>query len=332
MKYNNIIKGFDIIEPASVNNEMIEYAEKGALKGVYLGFPNMEKHYSMSLPGVTDWTGFPQSGKTQVLMEYLMNTSIFYGWKHLVYFPDVGTKKEIIGDLLHKYIGKTCDLEYDNHITEFEIAQNLPWILEHFKILVKKDLKEKLTPYAFWDLAAKLKDEEGLQTASIDAWKDMKHNVQDFGRDDKYLEDVLSYRNAIAEKHNLHLHTVIHPLKTDKDSKGNRKPPTPYDMKGGTEWYNNSKCSVTVHRPIGEGNLVEIYWNKIKPRSIGSVGVSEFRFDMVRFRYYIDDIDEDGNEVRRFALKDSYKLRKQQTAELNFPVSSQDSNDDDVPF
>ena len=279
MNYKNVIKGFDIIHGSEINERLIKYAEKGALRGEYLGFPNIHKNYTMSLPGVTDWTGFPRSGKSQVHQEFLLNTSLFYGWKHLLYLPDVGNEDEIMSDLIHKYIGKTFDKRYPNRITDVEIMNATPWILEHFLILTKRDLKAKLSPYEFWDLAVQIKKEKGLHTASIDSWKDMRHDVQKFGRDDKYLEDVLSYRNAVAEKHELHFHQVIHPIKTDKDSNGNRMPPTPYDLKGGTEWFNNGKNMITVHRPSGgKDNVVEIFFNKIKPRSIGEVGKAEMFF------------------------------------------------------
>ncbi len=325
--YKNIVDGFDIVTPAGVNNEMIEYAKKGALKGKYLGYPEVQEHYTMALGGVTDWTGFPQSGKSEVVMDYLLNTSIYYGWKHLVYLPDSGNEKEIIADLLHKLTGKTFDKRFKNLITDFEITSELPWLLEHFKILTKKDLKKKLTPYQFWDLAAKLKDEEGLHTATIDAWKDMHHDTQKFGRDDKYLEDVLSYRNAIAEKHNIHLHTVVHPLKTDKDNDGNRKPPSPYDLKGGTEWYNNGKCMVTVHRPSGEKNMVEIYWNKIKPRSIGSTGMSVKYFDIALRKYYwFNDPEDHSVEGRTYAQEKYFKPNKDKVSAIV------GDSDDDVPF
>lgn len=318
------MKGFEIVSPSQYFDKLTRHAKKGATRGVYLGFPNIHENYTMSLPGVTDWTGFPQSGKTQVLMEFLMNTSVFYDWKHMVYFPDVGNEVEILSDLIHKYTGKTFDKRYQNHITEAEISKALPWVTEHFKIVTKKDLKAKLTPYKLWDWAADIKAKEGLETCCIDAWKDMRHDTSEFGRDDKYLEDVLSYRNAMAEKHNLHFHTVIHPLKTEKDSQGRRKPPGPYDMKGGTEWYNNAKSSVTVHRPDGEDNVVQIFWNKIKPRSIGQVGMSELYFDISKFRYYIKD---QGNE--KYAQEVPYKLQQQSDSEQ---ISLLGNEDDDIPF
>jgi len=324
MDLKNIIKGFDIVNASNMLADVTTYAKQGALKGKFLGFPTLQQNYTMSLPGVTDWTGFPTSGKTQVLMEFLLNTSEFYGWKHLIYFPDVGNSTEIIADLIHKRTGKTFDSRYKNHITEMEIAIELTWICEHFKILTKTDLKQKITPYQFWDLAVKMKSEFGIQTASIDAWKDLKHDVAGFGRDDKYLEDVLSYRNALSDKHKMHFHTIIHPTRTDKDTSGNRKPPTPYDLKGGTEWFNNGRNMVTVHRPSGEANKVEIHWNKIKPRSIGKVGISELYFDMEKFRYYKDDM---GTKV--FAQKEYVKPKKQEKTES---VQSISDNDDELPF
>jgi hypothetical protein len=283
---NKTPQGFSIVNPSDIYNDLVHYSKNGALKGVYLGFPNIHEYYSMSLPGVTDWTGFPTSGKSQILMELLLNTSLFYGWKHLIYMPDVGNDVEIIADLIHKKIGKSFDNKFTNHITELEIANELPWVTEHFKILTKNDLKAKITPYQFWDMATHLKEKKGLQTASIDAWKDMRHDTNQFGRDDKYLEDVLSYRNSVAERYNLHLHTVIHPTRTDKDANGNRKPPTPYDLKGGTEWYNNGKCMITVHRDPSEPNKTELIFNKIKPRSIGQQGSTHLYFDVQKFVYY----------------------------------------------
>ena len=54
-----MIKGFKILERDDVANDLLAYHKKGAIVGVYLGFPTLHNHYTMSLPGVTDITGFP---------------------------------------------------------------------------------------------------------------------------------------------------------------------------------------------------------------------------------------------------------------------------------
>ena len=45
----------------------------------------------------------------------------------------------------------------------------------------------------------------------------MRHDTEGFAREDKWLEDTLSFRNELAERSNMHFHTVIHPTKARKD-------------------------------------------------------------------------------------------------------------------
>lgn len=324
-----MLKGFKILTTNDCQEDILKYREKGAIRGVYLGFPKLHELYTMSLPGVTDWTGFPQSGKSEVLLEFLLNTSLFYGWKHLIYVPDIGDKNEIIAIIIHKLTGKTFDKRYvnSNYIEESEVLRHIDWVLHHFRILHKEDLSQKITPYQFWDLAAEMNYNEkgGIQTATIDSWKDMHHGIapdgSSFQRDDKYLEHVLSYRNAMSEKHYMHFHTVIHPRGgTEKDKDGKRKPPRPDDLKGGSEWWNNGKCMITVHRVDGSKNEVEIIVTKAKPKSVAKQGKTELFFNLKLNKFYWDNA---GNDV--FAKKEYIK-----PTGLNISIDEDDDND--VPF
>lgn len=293
------LKGFKVTSASDVLNKLQSYRTTYHDKGKYLGFPSINNHYSMQLGNVTDWTGYPISGKTQFLMEMLMNTSVMYGWRHLIYFPDVGSNVEIIADLIHKKTGKSFDPGSPNHISEKEIFSTLDWITHHFLVLTKHDVKAKMTPMDFWDMAVKIKNDSGLETASIDSWKDLNHPYNEHGGYAQYLEMVLPYRNAIAENNDLHLHTIIHPKLTEKEN-GKRKPPVPYDLKGGSEWFNSGKCMITIDRPDFETNEVDIYFNKIKPRSIGNIGQITMRYDVDAGRYY-ESNDIHGIEHRHYA-------------------------------
>jgi len=200
-----VVKGFEITQAGDVIDKLFTYRDKYHEKGKYLGFRALHEHYSMSLGNCTDWSGFPMSGKTQFLMECLVNTSLMYGWKHLVYFPDVGSNVEIIADLIHKVTGKTFDPEKKNAITDQEITRSIDWITQHFKVLTKRDVKAKMTPF---------------------------------------------------------------------------------DLKGGSEWINSGKCQITIHREDITNNIVDVYFNKIKPRSNGNVGRIQMYFDIEKFVYY----------------------------------------------
>ena len=309
-----MIKGFKIIKSQDVLESLLDYRKTYNDRGKYLGFNNINEFYTMQLGSCTDWTGFPRSGKTQVLMEMLLNTSIIHGWKHLVYFPDVGNKIEIVSDLIHKITGKSFNPKHPNHISDDEIYKSIEFITHHFKILTKSDVKAKMTPYEFWDYAVEIKEEEGLHTVCIDSWKDLNHPYDKMGGYATYLEDVLPYRNMIAEEHNLHLHTIIHPKLTEKVN-GKRSAPTPYDLKGGSEWFNSGKCMVTVHREDVGDIKADIFFHKIKPRSIGNTGQATLYFDVEKFVYY-EMVDEDHG-IKRYAQKEG----EQKTNEI--PVLSE---------
>lgn len=316
-----MVKGFELLEHSNTRDDLLKYREQGALRGAYLGFPLLHEIYTMSLPGCTDFTGIPQSGKTEFLVEMLLNTSLFYGWKHFMYVPDIGDKNEILANIIHKITGKTFDKRYQsNYIDAASVEKELQWVLEHFKILTKVDLKAKITPYEFWEMAAQMKREYGVNTATIDSWKDMKHDMTEFnGREDKYLADVLGYRNSMAEAHKMHFHTVIHPLKTEKEG-GIRKAPGPYDLKGGPEWFDNGKCIVTVHRVDGSPNKVEVIVHKAKPKSVAKIGKVEMSFNLAKSAYYWE-----------YNSKDVY-AKKEYFKPTGLAISDDGTDDGDIPF
>lgn len=295
------MNGFKITEQGDIVDKIYKHRDNYNKKGKYLGWEQLHKHYSMSLGNCTDWTGYPMSGKTQVLMELLVNTSKFYGWKHLVYFPDVGNNVEIVADLIHKKTGKSFNPNADNVINDMEITHAMEWVFRHFKIVTRKEIKGKLTPVDFWEWAIKIRNEEELHTASIDSWKDMSHDYEKYGGYAQYLEYVLPLRNHLAEENNLHFHTIIHPKLTEKEN-GKRPAPTPYDLKGGSEWFNSGKCMITVHRPDINTNVAEVFFNKIKPRAMGEVGKIELYFDLKSLTYYMQD-SINNNYVKQYATE-----------------------------
>lgn len=324
-----MIKGFKISNSSDMFGKLVKHRDNYNKRGKYLGFDNIDQIYNMQLGTCTDWTGFPRSGKTQILMELLLNTSKFYGWKHLVYLPDVGNDIEIVADLMHKLTGKTFNNKYNNCISDDEIAENLQFINNHFFVLTKENVKSKITPYQFWDYAVELDKEQEIQTATIDSWKDMNHNTGKFSRDDKYLEDVLSYRNHIAEENNLHLHTVIHPKLIAKED-GKRPAPTPYDLKGGSEWFNSGKNMITVHRESMDSIQCQFIVNKAKPRSSGETGFCLLEFDVSKLVYY--EMTEQGKKYSSKKDENNLVIKHETNLRQTMSTFEDESFNPETPF
>jgi hypothetical protein len=192
-------------------------------------------------------------------------------------------------------------------------------------------MKAKMTPIEFWDLAAKLKKEEDIQTASIDSWKDLTHPYNEHGGYAQYLEFVLPYRNLIAEENGLHLHTVIHPKLPEVRSKV--PPPTTFDLKGGSEWYNSGKCMITVHREDKATNKVSIIFGKIKPRSVGTMGSIDLFFDLNKLVYYDNGEQRNGYMERVYAApKGEVKVETEEVVKVQMNGFKHSDFDKEIDF
>jgi hypothetical protein len=297
------MKGFKIIQFNDIQKELTSYHKHGAQPGVDLGFDCIKPFYTMREDSCTDWTGIPQSGKTELLLECLFNTSKFYGWKHLLLVPDIGSSVEVMAILIHKYTGKTFDKKYQNVIEISEVYSSATWLLEHFHIMEKTDHKSKITPVQFWEYAAAYKKEHGINTATIDSWKDIDHNYSEYGGNyAMYLSAILPIRNMLAEQHKIHFHTVIHPKTPRRGNDGNIIHPQVDDMEGGAQWNNSGKTIISVHRPTFDAKHADVQILKAKPRIIGTRGIFTINFDPATSRYFeITDIKNGG--VTRYATE-----------------------------
>jgi len=287
----------DIVKQDEIRDRVLALHRNGGGKTWYCGYKSLAKHYSVKEGGCTDWTGYAGSGKSELLLDILKNQAYWYGHKHLVHMPDAGTVEEVIGKLIHKLSGKQFEEFYYNEqgdrvliedrVTEAEIDKYLPLVLESFKVLdpQTKNNSKALTPKEFWKFAVEKRHEYGIFGAVIDSWNYMRHDTEGFAREDKWLEDTLSFRNELAERSNLHFHTIIHPTKARKDGSGKTIAPDMHSLKGGSEWGNNGKSIIIVDRDF-ESNTSDIIIAKAKPNIVGIRGACSLSYDVKKGHYY----------------------------------------------
>ena len=282
-------------------NGLLKVVEHGFESGKYLGYPeSIDKHYSVLDGSCTDLTGYPHSGKSYIVLDWELNLSLEYGYKHLLYVPDMGDALEVYADLVHRVVMKTTDPKYLNRCTVADFSKEFEWIYEHFHIVSDTEI---FTPLDFWNRVGK----DGYNTGLVDAWFNLDHTAQAGRRDDQYLNDILSKRNKLAEKYKCHYFTVIHPKGPDgtcyKD--GVLQSPTTHRLNGGAAWNNNGKTILSVHREDFRQPFFNINFLKVKPRRVGETGSCAINVNWALGRLY--DINQQGQD--QFAFNNKYTTK-----------------------
>lgn len=297
------MSGYNKIYLDDCFNEVLNLRGLKEERGLYVGFPILHNYYSIVHGSCTDITGSPTSGKSQFLLEILINMAQFYGTKHLLYVPDMGTAEEVYKEIISKYTKKTFNESYysngkyyenKHYIKEEEVIKARSWVNEYFTIM---DYTKRPTPIQFYEDFKRLRIEDKFYTASVDSWKDLKidHTV----RADLFLDDCLTYRNKMMQDLGGHMFQIVHPLKTEKGADGSYKMATAYDLKGGTSWFDNGKAILSFNRPNPMSNDVEVGVLKAKPKSVGEKHVHDLmRYDISCGRYYEGNTDYAAPEYR----------------------------------
>jgi hypothetical protein len=282
-----------IIDYYKKSDEFELYHATGGVQMNYAGFECMNGVFKFARDGVTDITGLPHSGKTEFALELLFYQSEVFGLRHLMYVPDIGSYNEIRRKLLVKHYRRSFR-GYENSITKEELIRAIAWIDTHFLIAAKDDPKKPLTPIDLWNFAVDYEDNNGkIDVCFIDSWKNLYHDMQQFGgREDLYLDYVLSYRNELAEAKRKHFMTIAHPKKMEimpikEGVQPKRRIPDADDIKGGSAWNSNGKVIITVDYPDRNLQSVDIYFNKVKPDTLGKKMAlfGQLEFDWKKSRY-----------------------------------------------
>jgi hypothetical protein len=156
----------------------------------------------------------------------------------------------------------------------------------------------------------------------------MRHDIGS-QRQDQWLEEILSYRNELAERNNIHFHTIIHPKGEKKDKNGKKLMPDMHSLKGGSEWANNGKTIIIAHRDF-ESQITDIKVDKAKPKIVGVQGLSALRYDVSYGGFY-----ENINGKRQYSHKEPIIVQQERKAdniENPHPDERTEGVNDDLPF
>jgi len=265
---------------SEILDQLMSLHKNGLPEGSRIGLKSFDSQLTFVKGGCTDITGYPFFGKSLFLKEIMMGLTLNQGWRHCVYMPDDGSDTEVISNLMHKLTGKTFQKDYPNTITEKEISKYSTQLCDSFKFI---SAEHNIEPEAFWNYAK----ENKCTSAVIDSWNYLAHKGEPTNAD--YLRKILSLRNRFMDINKMHSFIIIHPKNPDpkqvKD--GSVKKPSVYDLMGGSEWNNNGRNIVVVHKDSKENHHpYKITVDKVKPKYYGELGECVLHIDWASQRFY----------------------------------------------
>lgn len=275
------------------HKEVQKVRDEGYTKGLSTGFSKLDEIYTIKKGFPLFIAGSPHHGKSEFVLDLLVNTSNLYGWKHFIYAGEGGEIADVIAELAHKYTMKPLRKKIDEHtsneyaMSNLEYVEAMEFIDKHFFFL---DTDVDFTIEKFYKLAAEaeVKYDVKFDTTLIDPFNDVVEDLQKHGnREDKWLKWALKYVRTDAKKFN-RLNIIITHIadiapQLDKDS-GQRFTPIalPSEWAGGRTWHRRAFTMLLIYRPPffmkrddGEQVAENETWvinQKAKPKGSGKLG------------------------------------------------------------
>lgn len=294
------VKAKGIIElDEDQTNVMLQYYDEGLPTGKKLGWPCLQGQFSFLAGDMTLIHGIPSHGKGTWVRQMALDQSNRYKAKWAVFAPEDMPPYLFYEDLCHAYIGKTTMKDKPGRATKSEFITAMDFVREYFYLIYPEsdDNGKMPIPNNEWinEKIYSLKVKHGVNGFIKDPWNQIYHSYS--GREDEYLSEELSKEKLYCSSFDYSIY-VAHPRTQKRMPKDEKWPaPTPYDLSGGSMWYNKIDNIGCVHRPNNDDDddkAVDIIWQKIKKKKlVGRGGSSTLMYDWKSNRYF--DITKDPN-------------------------------------
>lgn len=220
-------------------------------------------------------TGYPSSGKSELLDAILVNMFLLHGWKTLYFSPENFPIEMHICKIAEKITGKAII-----ELTQEESRAVLTKINSHYSWMDPDEPELD----AILEIATKEVKDNGLDCLVIDPWNNVDHK-RGQTMVHEYLSSALAKVLRFCRKHNIFCAIVAHPKTPIPDKNGNYPEPDLYSISEGAMWRNKADYGLVVHRPDQSRNRVKTMLQKRKFKWMGTPGTREMDYDMRTGRF-----------------------------------------------
>jgi twinkle protein len=295
-----------VFGPKAQTEQLKSLWQKGLPSGDKIGWPCLDKHYTVAPGQLTVLTGWPGSGKSEWLDAVLINLSR-QGWKFAIFSPENQPVELHIAKLIEKLSGKPFGHGPTERISQDELAEYSDELEQSFGF-IEAPGDGALSAQDVIDAAAPFlaQFEEGSKRGLvIDPWNELEHWRPQGLSETEYVSKTLSTVRNWARRNKVHVWIVAHPQKMKREE-GKLPIPRPDMISGSQHWWNKGDVCVTVYRDFDkmDSQDVDIYVQKVRFKHIGRPGFVTLRYDRVTGKYYQQGVEMAVIEGKKNGVKD----------------------------
>lgn len=264
----------------------------------------MDNLFKFKKGEITLLSGIGNYGKSTFLKYLILIQVIVDNRKFAFFSPEDNPAAEFYHDLVEMYLGCNCTPNYLNKPSLQTYTAVYDFISKHIFYIYPKSIAP--TPEYIKERFLELIIKEGVEGCIVDPFNQLSNDYQSVGgRDDKYLEVILSDFSRFSQVNKVIFIVVAHPTKMQKPKDSLNYPePDVFDLAGGAMWNNKMDNILIYHRPLrGEdpnNSLATFSSKKIRRQKIvGSLGTLEISLMRGTRRFLFSGIDTMGNLINK---------------------------------
>lgn len=278
--YNNAvpfpIEG--VFTAENVKDELYSLWDSGLQPGMKIGIECLDELVTYEFGRVYIGTGYPGSGKSEVVDEIICRLNLIYGLKAVYFSPENYPMQLHASKLIEKFVGKSFSSQYIDKKT-IDIAYE--YIKDSFYYIAPEN------DFTFETILSKARQtilQKGVKILVIDPYNQIEHKKNKSETETEYVSRFMSELTRFARMNNVIIFLIAHPSKPQKLANGSYNPATLYDISGSAHFYSKTDFgfSVFINK---ESKNVEFYLQKRKFKHLGKEGMCELVWNPINGRY-----------------------------------------------
>lgn len=263
-------------------NDYIELYNEGQIKGASTGLGSLDKHIKI-VPGMlTVVTGFPSSGKSDLIDQICLNLARSKSWK-TVYCSFEKPPALHMAQLAQKFVNAPFFEGISTRMSKGDRDWAYDWIKEHF-LFMDHTLDGPTTIDGILKIASSAVMRMGCRVLVIDPYNFIELPPSE--RETDAISKMLTTLQKWAKSHDCHVFFIAHPTKLAPDRRSEKKVVvTGHDIAGSAAWFAKADLGITAWRHPRDEEPPECHVWKVRWGWIGTNGVCQLRFDRATGRW-----------------------------------------------